>query len=53
MRIDRKLIYKKMSNAVGKEYHTGEIRSIEEAQVALEHARKINHYYIYGKGSKQ
>lgn len=53
MRIDRKLIYKKMSDAVGKEYHTGEIRSIEEAHAALEHARKINRYYIYGKGSKQ
>lgn len=53
MRIDRKLIYKKMSDAVGKEYHTGEIRSIEEAHAALEHARKINRYYIYGRGSKQ
>lgn len=53
MRIDRKVIYKKMSKAMGKEYHTGEIRTIEEAEQALMHARKINTYYIYGKGPKK
>lgn len=40
--ISRRKLYEKMSKAVGWEYHTAKIRTIEEAHTAYEAAKRIS-----------
>ncbi len=40
-KMHRKEVYKQLSKAIGKEYHTGEIRSVEDAKNILEVVKKL------------
>lgn len=39
-KIDRKALYKIFSDAIGREYHTAEIRSVRESQIVMSLANK-------------
>ena len=40
-RMKRGKVYAKLGDALGREYHTGELRSVEEAQAVLRAARQL------------